>query len=60
MIEVKFTDPAKEQFRSLEKNIRLRIYDKLEETKDFTGIFKIFLNSFETSSHDDRSTIWCD
>ncbi len=53
MAEVKFTDPAKEQLADLEKDVRLRIYDKLEEIKDFTGIFFIFLNSFETSSHDD-------
>jgi mRNA-degrading endonuclease RelE of RelBE toxin-antitoxin system len=47
MAEVKFTDPAKEQLSDLEKEVRIRIYDKLEEIKDFTGIFHIFLNSFE-------------
>ncbi len=29
MVEVKFTDPAKDQLTKLEKGVRLRIYDKL-------------------------------
>ena len=35
MIEVKFTDPAKEQFSKREKKVRLRIYSKLEEMKNY-------------------------
>ncbi len=39
MAEVKFTDPAKNQFAKLEKEVRLRIYNKLEEVKDWPGHF---------------------
>ena len=39
MAEVKFTDPAKDQLSKLEKGVRSRIYDKLEDSKDWPDHF---------------------
>lgn len=46
MVEVKFTDPAKEQLADLEKDVRLRIYDKLDEIKDWPDHFLVPLKGY--------------
>jgi mRNA interferase RelE/StbE len=46
MAEVKFTDPAKEQLSDLEKEVRIRIYDKLEEIKDWPDHFLVRLKGY--------------
>ncbi len=39
MAEVKFTDPAKNQLAGLEKMVRLRVYSKLEEMRNWPDHF---------------------
>jgi len=46
MVDVKFTDPAKNQLSKLEKDVRLRIYDKLEEVKDWPNHFLVKLKGY--------------
>ncbi len=46
MAEVKFTHPAKEQLADLDKDVRLRIYDKLEEIKDWPDHFLVSLKGY--------------
>ncbi|MEA1992833.1 MAG: type II toxin-antitoxin system RelE/ParE family toxin [Euryarchaeota archaeon] len=70
MVEVYFTNPAKDQLASLEKKVRVRIYSKLEEIKDWpehflkplTGYpyFRLRVGDYRViiDWHKDRDQLW--